>query len=141
MKKLLLLLLFSSLCAITFIGFQIYLNKEMTLLGTITEVSISESEGYGGINDNFFVSFKKTETVSNFEDIMKSAKRKREDVNREKPDYDILVQYQDDNYHLLHLLLGNEGEESAFMYMGYEHVYYITPDATKELRQIINVED
>ena len=113
-------------------------KEEMTLFDNITKVSISKSEGYGGLNENYFASLNKKEMISSFEEVMKSAKRKNVDVNKEKPDYDILVQYEDGNTHGLHLLMGNEGEQSVFMYIGNEDTtFYVSPEGTKKLRQVI----
>ncbi|MGM8363913.1 hypothetical protein ACLIBG_00395 [Virgibacillus sp. W0181] len=113
-------------------------EEEMTILDTITQISISKSEGYGSINDNFFISLDKQEGVSGFEEVMKRATRKRIGVNNVKPDYDILVQYEDGGTHLLHLILGDEGEESVLMYVGHEKkLYYVSSQATNKLREII----
>jgi len=114
----------------------------MTLLDTITEISISKSGGYGGINENYFSSFSDLEITSAFEEIMKSAKIKDEKVNEEKPDYDILVNYENGDTHLLHLILGDKGENSVLMYVGHEsNTYFVSPDATLELRKLLKVEE
>ena len=118
MKKLFLIVLFL-FCAFALIGYQSSKEK-MTLFDNITKVSVSKSEGYGGLNENYFTSLNNKKMISSFEEVMESAKRKSVDVNKEKPDYDILVQYADGNTHGLHLLMGNEGEQSVFMYIGNE---------------------
>lgn len=136
MKKLFLIVLFL-FCAFALIGCQSSKEK-MTLFDNITKVSVSKSEGYGGLNENYFTSLNNKKMISSFEEVMKGAKRKNVDVNKEKPDYDILVQYEDGNTHGLHLLMGNEGEQSVFMYIGNEETtFYVSPEGTKKLRQVI----
>jgi len=109
----------------------------MTLLGDITKVSISESEGYGSINEDYFVSLSDKETLEILEDIIKGAKRTGDEIK--KPDFDLLVEYEEDGTHMLHLLLGDEGEESAFMYTGHEKdVYAVSPEVTTELRKLLH---
>ena len=138
-KKLLssLLLVF---CSVSLIACQPQ-NEEMTL-GSISEISISISNGYGGLNENYFLSNKQEETISIFEVILKNAKEIRQDVNvnNEKPDYDILIRYENDGTQGLHLLLGNVGEESIIMFIGHEeNGYIISPKDTNELRKLLDV--
>ena len=116
-------------------------NEEMTLLDRVSEISISKSNGYGGLNESYFVSIKQAEAISGFEDILKMTKGINSDIDvtSEKPDYDILVRYENGGTHGLHLVLGNEGEESIFMYIGYEKsAYTISPENTNKLKRIIN---
>ena len=138
-KKLLssLLLVF---CSVSLIACQPQ-NEEMTL-GSISEISISISNGYGGLNENYFLSNKQEETISIFEVILKNAKEIRQDVNvnNEKPDYDILIRYENDGTQGLHLLLGNVGEESIIMFIGHEeNGYIVSPKDTNELRKLLDV--
>lgn len=128
-------LLAAILCVITLSGCQS--PKEMTLLGDITKVSISESEGYGGINEDYFVSLSDKETLDHLEGIIKDAKRTGDEIK--KPDFDLLVEYEEDETHMIHLFLGKEGKESAFMYTGHEKdVYTVSPEATTELRKLLH---
>mgnify|MGYP003489006184 FL=1 len=138
-KKLLssLLLVF---CSVSLIACQPQ-NEEMTL-GSISEISISISNGYGGLNENYFLLNKQEETISSFEVILKNAKEIRQDVNvnNEKPDYDILIRYENDGTQGLHLLLGNVGEESIIMFIGHEeNGYIVSPKDTNELRKLLDV--
>ncbi|WP_079529525.1 hypothetical protein [Halobacillus hunanensis] len=128
------------LCAVTLIGFQ-SAKEEMTLLDNVSKISISKSEGYGGLNEKFFTSYDKKEISSRFEEILKVAKGKSSGMNNNKPDYDILVEYDNGETNGLHLILGNEGEESLFMYVGHEEdIFKVGPEATRELRLIIKTE-
>lgn len=114
------------------------IKEEMSILDTITQISISNSKGYGGLNENYFVSLDNSEVVLSFEEILKDAKNVKGSYNRLNPDYDILVQYKNGDTHGLHLFLGNEDEESEFMYIGHEDtIYKVNPEGTRKLRQII----
>ncbi len=139
MKKLLSSLLLA-FCSVSLIACQPQ-NEEMTL-GSVSDISISISNGYGGLNENYFLSINQEEAISGFEGILKNAKEIRRDVNvnNEKPDYDILIRYENDGTHGLHLLLGNVGEESIIMFIGHEeNGYIVSPKDTNELRKLLDV--
>lgn len=139
MKKLLSLLLLA-FCSVSLIACQPQ-NEEMTL-GSVSDISISISNGYGGLNENYFLSINQEEAISGFEGILKNAKEIKRDVNvnNEKPDYDILIRYENDGTHGLHLLLGNIGEESILMFIGHEeNGYIVSPKDTNELRKLLDV--
>ncbi|KOS68923.1 hypothetical protein AEA09_10450 [Lysinibacillus contaminans] len=116
-------------------------TKEMTLLDNVSGISISKSNGYGGLNENYFASYSQEESISDFEEILKNAKGNTQDVTNETPTYDILVRYENGDTHGLHLILGNEGEESVFMYIGYEESYTVSPEDTYKLENIIVEEE
>lgn len=121
-----------------FVGCQSQ-SGEMTLLDHIAAISISESGGYGGINENFFVSIHDVETVAAFESIFERARATDETLMKEKPDYDILVRYENGETHLLHLTHGSEGQQSRVSYVGHEKDgYVISSEDTATLREIID---
>lgn len=140
MKKLLLSLLLA-FCSITLIACQSQ-NEGVTLLDDVSGISISKSNGYGGLNEDYFLSIQ-DETISAFEEVLKNAKRKSQDVDvtYEKPDYDILVRYENGDTQGLHLLLGNQGEESVIMFIGHENNgYIVSAEDTNELRSVLDVQ-
>lgn len=115
----------------------------MTLLDDISSISISKSNGYGGINDDYLTTIEQDTLIEKFKKIIKNAegKRKKVNVKNEKPDYDIVVDYGNDETHLLHLVLGNEGENSRVMYMGNEmNGFDISSKDTEVLRGILESE-
>lgn len=76
-----------------------------------------------------------------FEEVLHIAKGQKQkvDVINSKPDYDFLIHYENGNTHGLHLLLGNSGEESVFMYIGHENMgYIISPEDTSKLRNLVD---
>ena len=71
---------------------------------------------------------------------MKMQKKGNKKVNKEKPDYDLLIQYQNGDTHLIHLSLGNEDQESVLMYAGHENdVFYVSTEATKKLKELLDI--
>lgn len=140
MKKLLLSLLLT-FCGVTLIACQSQ-NEEMILLDSVSDISISKSNGYGGLNDSYILTINQKETISGFEKVLKNAKQKKQKVDtiKGKPDYDILVRYENGETHGLHLLLGNIEEESIIIYIGHEdHGYIVSPKDTNELRKFLDV--
>lgn len=136
MKHLLLLLLLS-FTTLIIISCQSQ-TKEMTLLDDVSGLSISKSNGYGGLNENYFASFSQKEMISNFEEILKNAKGTTQGITNKTPSYDILVRYENGSTQGLHLILGSEGEESVFMYIGYEDSYTVSPEDTHKLKNSID---
>ncbi|MYL57579.1 hypothetical protein GLW20_08680 [Virgibacillus halodenitrificans] len=139
MKRIILSLALS-FCALFLFACQSQ-DKQMTMLDGISSISISESEGYGGINENYVTTIDKDTIISRFEEVFKNAEAKKQkvDVDTEKPDYDILIRYENGETHGLHLLLGNTREKSRVMYVGHENnVFDISPEGTKVLKGLLN---
>ena len=141
MKKLF-LLLFLSFCTLTLFACQSQ-SEEMKLLGNISEISISESNGYGGLNEKYFVSINQAESIVVFGEVLQNAKEKNQDVDvtNGKADYDILMRYENGGTYGLHLILGNAGAESKVMYIGHEKIgYNISPEDTNKIRNFLEVQ-
>lgn len=112
----------------------------MTLIDNVSSIFISESGAYGGLNENYFTTIDQDAPISKFEEVVKNAEGKKQKVNvdEEKPDYDILVRYENGETHGLHLVLGNTGEKSRIMYIGHEqNGFDISPKDTKLLRDML----
>ncbi|GAE93639.1 hypothetical protein JCM21714_2739 [Gracilibacillus boraciitolerans JCM 21714] len=117
-------------------------NEEMTLLDNIEHVTISKSIGYREFNEDYLDSINGATAINGFEDVLKSAKGVKQeiDVTKEKPDYDIMIYYENGDTHLLHLALGSKDQESQFMYMGHEkNVFIVSSEYTNKLRNILDV--
>lgn len=115
-------------------------EKEITLLDNISSISISESDGYGGMNEKFVMIIDKDPFISEFEKILKHAKEKRLKANahKEKPDYDILIRYENGGSQGLHLELSNTEGISRIMYIGHENkAFDVSSEDTKKLRDFI----
>jgi hypothetical protein len=127
--------------SITLVGCQ-STKERMTLLDTITEVSISKSGGYGGLNENYSLTINKEETISGFEEVLKNTKGVNQDmdVTNKKPDYDILLTYANGDTQGLHLLLGNAGDESVLMFIGHEkNGFIVSAKDTNELKKLLGI--
>ncbi|WP_240378196.1 hypothetical protein [Bacillus piscicola] len=138
MKKILLLLLLS-FCALLLFACQSQ-EEKMTLIDNVSSISISKSDAYGGLNENYFTTIDEDAIISRFEEIVKNAEGRKQkvDVDKEKPDYDILVRYKNGETHGLHLVLGNTGEKSRIMYIGHElNGFDISPKDTNYLRDML----
>ncbi len=112
LKKILFILLLS-FCTLLLFACQSQ-EKEMMMLDDISSISISKSSGYGGINENYIATIDNDTTISRFKEALKDAEGREQKVNvdTEKPDYDILIRYENGETHGLHLVLGNTGEKS-----------------------------
>ncbi|WP_117170257.1 hypothetical protein [Paraliobacillus sediminis] len=141
MKKLLLTVLLA-FCSVTLVACQSQ-YEGIALLNNVSNVSISKSNGYGGLSENYFLLINQEETLSGFEEVLKSVKGKSQNVDttNEKPDYDILIRYENGDTQGLHLLLGNLEEESLIMYIGHEkNGYIVSPKDTNELRMVLDIQ-
>jgi hypothetical protein len=135
------MLLILTFCTLFFSACQSQ-NKEMSLLDNITNISISESNGYGGVNESYSISINQADAISDFEEIFKNAQGIHQDFDliNEKPDYDILVRYENDDTQGLHLLLGSKGEKSIIMFIGHEKIgYTISSEDTNRLRKLLEI--
>lgn len=63
-------------------------SEEMKLLGNLSEISISKSNGYGGLNENYFTSIHQAEALVVFKEVLQNAKEKNQNVKvtNGKPD-------------------------------------------------------
>jgi len=137
-KKILLILLLS-FCSLLLFACQSQ-EEKMTLIDNVSSISMSKSDGYGGLNENYFTTIDQDALTSKFEGVVKNAEGRKQkvDVDEEKPDYDILVRYVNGETHGLHLVLGKTGEKSRIMYIGHEqNGFDIPPEDTKILREML----
>lgn len=134
------LLLILSFCTFLLFACQSQ-DEELTLLDNISSVFISESDGYGGLNENYFMTIDDDARIRKFEGILKKAdgKKQKVDIINGAPDYDMLVHYENGETHGLHLDLGTPGEKSRIMYIGHENNGFdVSPEDTETLREIVD---
>lgn len=113
-------------------------HEKITLLGNISNISVSDFKNYGGLNEKFFLVISDQREITSFEEIIKSAVRKKGTNLVGKPTYDLLIQYDDGKTHGFHLLLGDKDEESKVLFIGHEEkVFVIKPELTNQLRKLI----
>lgn len=132
------------LAILTFIFFALFLTgcgleSENELLmdevDDIKEISISKSTDYNKLNNDFFATFQDAKELDVWKRALNTAKREK--VKLEEVNFDLLV----DGY-LLQIYLGEEGEKSAFFFIGHEDKVYFTPEEiTIELRDTIELKE
>ena len=110
-------------------------NKSAGIKSSMTEIYISKSKAFGKMNQNYFAAYREKDKLAVFKHALDTAQKEKR--QQQKMDYDLLIKEGDD-YYLVQLYLGKDGESSAFMYIGYEDSTYVTTkEATEELRNIL----
>jgi hypothetical protein len=115
-------------------------QENMVLLDEkVKEINIAKSNGDGDMNQEIFLSIDNRQSINMFEKAIKTAMKQKSDVNKAKPDYDVMVEYEEGfPTHAIHLWLGEENEESILMYMVGEGETYLTSSkTTNDLRELI----
>jgi hypothetical protein len=116
-------------------------SETMVLLDEkISAVNVSESNGFGGMNEEILHSFQDKASLRVFERAILTAVRQPGKADISAPEYDVMVEYQPEGEfpaHGIHLWLGSENERSTFMYIGDDAVYLTSPAHTKKLRELI----
>ncbi|MFJ7976645.1 hypothetical protein ACIQZI_13225 [Peribacillus sp. NPDC096379] len=130
------------ICCLIFAGCQSPQAETMVLLDEkISEVKISKSKGFGGMNEEFILTFKDKESLDIFEKAITTAIKQLGKVDIAEPEYDVMVEYMAEEgelpTHGIHLWLGKENEKSTFMYIADDSVYLTSPQITKKLRMLI----
>lgn len=124
--------------ALVLTGCQLKNESEMLMndVSDIKEVSISKSTVFGKLNDEFFATFEVTKELDTFKNAFLTAKREK--VKLEGVNYDLLITDDKGGHYLLQCYLGEEGEQSAFFYIGHEdRAYFTSKEVTQELRKLI----
>ncbi|NPC91862.1 hypothetical protein HOO54_06345 [Bacillus sp. WMMC1349] len=128
--------------AITMVACQTQQAETMVLLDEkISQIKISKSNGTGEMNEEMLLSIRDKESLDVFEKAITTAVKQSGKVDKSKPDYDVVVEYEGDEGglppHGIHLWLGQENEKSTFMYITDDSIYLTSPQMTKELRRLI----
>ncbi|WP_018922769.1 hypothetical protein [Salsuginibacillus kocurii] len=106
----------------------------MEILDEIEAISISHSIGYGGVNSDFFAEVTEADDIQLFKTAMVEAERAEgiaEDFQA-MPDYDLLIEYENGETHLLNVLLGDVHEPMALVYVGHEHNVFFVQQGESE---------
>ncbi|USK86198.1 hypothetical protein [Peribacillus asahii] len=138
--------IFLVVCFLILTGCQSQQAETMVLLDEkISEVKISKSKGFGGMNEDFVLSFKDKKSIDIFKKAITTAVKQPGKVDITEPNYDVMVEYKSDGEglptHGIHLWLGKENEKSTFMYITNDTIYLTSPQMTKELRELILSEE
>lgn len=108
----------------------------MDAVSDIKEISISKTTVFGKLNDEFFATFEDSKELDTLKNAFLNAKR--ENIKLEGVNFDLLITNNKGGNYLLQCYLGEEGEQSAFFFIGHEdNVYFTSKEITQELRKII----
>ena len=112
----------------------------MDNVSDIKEISISESTEFGKLADDFSATFRDSKELDALKKAFMNAKREK--IKLESINYDLLITDDDGDQYLLQWYLAEEGEKSAFFYIGHEEkVYFTSEETTRELRKTIKLKE
>ncbi|AXH99640.1 hypothetical protein DV702_07675 [Sporosarcina sp. PTS2304] len=115
-------------------------SNTMSLLDySVKEVKLSQFENFGGINEQYVLSFVRPEEIAIFEQAVQTATKQSDPEKNFMPDYDLLIEYDiaegDLPTHGIHMWLGNPVQ---FMYIADQQVYTATVDMSEKLITLLN---
>lgn len=136
------ILVLSIVGMVLLVGCQTQSNETMVLLDEkISAVEISESNGFGGMNEDIIQSFTDSESIIVIKNAIITAQKQMGKVDVVEPEFDVMVKYTSAEgqlpTHGIHLWLGKENEKSMFMYIGDDEVYLTSAKNTQKLRKLI----
>lgn len=111
---------------------EVLMNQDHDL----KEISLAQTTVYNKFNDDFFLTFKDSNELDLWAEAFHTAKREK--VELEAVNYDILLTDDEGGQYLLQGYIGEEGEQSVFFYIGHENKRFVSStEMTKKLREII----
>ncbi|WP_238988140.1 hypothetical protein [Filibacter tadaridae] len=134
---------------VSFVGMLILVGclsrtaETMVLLDEkVSEVKISKSNGFGGMNEDIMQSYTDAESIKTFKNAITTAQKQIGHVDVSDPEYDVMVEYTSAEEgqlptHGIHLWLGKKNEKSMFMYIDDDEVYLTSVKNTQKLRLLI----
>lgn len=137
MKKYLLILIAVLLVPAVAIGCQSEAESVLEYQD-ISKVSISESNGFGKVNPDFFETYQDQETLSIFTDLLKNASQDEGIVDMIEPEYDLEILYEDETIQGFHLWVGEDGARSTLMNVDDTHTTYtVSAEFTNKLIDLL----
>ena len=124
-------------------GCQLQQEDTMVLLDEkVKEIKVSKSNGIGDMNQNVIQSFTDKQSIKTFDKAIRTAMKQTSDIETTKPDFDVMVEYEEGfPTHAIHLWLGEENEKSTLMYMvDGEETYITSSKMTNQLRDLIGLD-
>lgn len=109
--------------------------------GQLTKVSISESQGFGEMNDDFFAIYTDKAALDVFQHAITTAVQQEGVVDVAEPEFDLqLVKAKGQKSHY-YLWLGQEGQKGSLMAAADTHTLYtLTEEAAVSLRTLLSQE-
>lgn len=118
-------------------------NKEHLALfeGEIKEISISNSKKRNYLNTDYFMTIQKGEALTKLQDIIMQTALNENERPTFQPDFDLFIRYDSGSFQAIQLLIGQPGNESAFIFIDEEDgVYWVNAEATKALDEMLNIQ-
>ncbi|SRR5690554_6062231 len=105
----------------------------------IVKMSISNSNGIGQVNTDFFTEYEDEETIQIIEDIISTASKVDGIVDMIDPEYDLEITYANGDKEGIHIWMGEQGERGTIMYVDNTHtIYYVSEEDKKQLLDLIS---
>ncbi|WP_153731081.1 hypothetical protein [Sporosarcina obsidiansis] len=118
---------------------KIEANVGFSVKGDIAKVSISKSNSFGQVNEEFFAVTEEEGTLKTLQNTILNAVKQPGIVDMVASDYDMEVVYDDGSTQGYHLWLGEKGQKSTLMQVDDTHtIYTVSEEMTDPLRRIVN---
>ena len=115
-------------------------GKDINIRNDIKQIKIADSRGYGQKNDNYFLTLNEGLALEQFQTILTSAIDDKKTRTERYPSHNIVITYEDDQQVQLHLLLGVEGQASAFVHEeNVDELFWVSVKDTEQLKEILEV--
>lgn len=109
------------------------------LNGELSNVSVSESNGFSEVNSNFIHEFDDQDSIEVFEKAISTAVQQEGVVDMPEPEFDLEVTYTKGNKQGFHLWLGEKGNKSTIMSIyNTQTIYYVSEKMTDELVDLLD---
>jgi len=116
-------------------------EQETELPKDVSSISVSKSNGYGGINDRFFITIQDDPSKVLFRKIINNAQEGNQRIGMvaKQPDFDVLIRFEDGSTYGLNLILEDKEKQAMFAYVGHENnSYSISANDTLLLRNLFD---
>lgn len=142
--------MFIIFCSALLIGCDETTSETMALLDDeILEVNIAKYTDTEQFTDDYLYTFTDKQSIQIFKKAITTAKKLADDYDWKitDPDYNVYIKYEDDlPTHAIYFWLGDQNKKSMFMFIVQNDseeadLFLSTPEATNELRQLLQVDD
>ncbi|MCK0470243.1 hypothetical protein [Halalkalibacter sp. APA_J-10(15)] len=118
-------------------------DSTMSLLDEeVIAIGISESKGFGGINEDILILIDEQDELDTLMHIIETARKENEiKMTDVQPEFDLLIEYSEVDgtfpTHGLHVIIGMDGEKSILYYIGDETAYVTSEEDTSVMREML----
>lgn len=120
--------------------YQIKTQVKFQVEGGIAKVSLSKSESFGQVNEDFSAEIDDKEKVELVQNAILHAEKQPGIVDMAASDYDMKVTYEDGGTQGYHLWLGKKGQKSTIMRVDDTHrIYTVSKEMTELLLTTLEI--